>query len=306
MRLSAPHAAVFHAFWRAFSSIVAVFLGVIALALIASHFIARRILRPIRQLPQRLEQHETLPEPPVYPELAPLVQEVLAQRSSREQMRQEFTANVSHELKTPLTTISGYSEMLETGLVKPKDVRTTAGKIKREAQRMQNLVSDIIELSHLDSKSALESPEPVAMLPLVTECLEQLAPAMQKKNIHTSITGGGFTVSGSPRQLWELVYNLLDNACRYNRDGGSIRVTLQGRTLCVADTGIGIPAAHQDRIFERFYRVDKSHSRASGGTGLGLSIVKHVAELHHARITLKSSEHIGTEICVQFPPESPL
>jgi two-component system phosphate regulon sensor histidine kinase PhoR len=216
-------------------------------------------------------------------------------------MRQEFTANVSHELKTPLTTISGYSEMIANGLAKPEDIARFAEKIHAESERMQTLVGDIIELNALDSEMIHEHSDAVDMLALVQDCMEQLSPHFSAKRLSVYVTGERFVVQGNQRQLWELVYNLLDNARRYNVNGGMIRVQLHQRTLTIQDTGIGIAKEHQARVFERFYRVDKSHSRATGGTGLGLSIVKHVAELHGATIQLESTEHIGTTISISFP-----
>ena len=166
---------------------------------------------------------------------------------------------------------------------------------------MQTLVGDIIELNALDSEVDHTHEDNVDLLSLVQDCVEQLSPHFSARHLSVYVTGEGFTVRGNQRQLWELVYNLLDNARRYNVNGGMIRISVQDNVLSVKDTGIGIPKEHQSRIFERFYRVDKSHSRATGGTGLGLSIVKHVAELHQATVELESTEHIGTEIRVRFP-----
>lgn len=293
-------------FWSMFSQsfgyIIIIFLILVPLAFLFSLLLTRRLIRPINALPEQLSKPNFNPEQAeIYPELIPLMKEITERRNERETMRQEFTANVSHELKTPLTTISGYSEMIASGLAKPEDIQRFAAKIHTESERMQNLVGDIIELSAMDSEVTHQHSDQVDFLALVQDCVEQLAPHFAAKHLSVYITGGGFTMMGNQRQLWELVYNLLDNARRYNVDGGMIRIFVEDHVLSVQDTGIGIAKEHQARVFERFYRVDKSHSRATGGTGLGLSIVKHVAELHGAELELESTEHIGTEIRVRFP-----
>ena len=285
-----------------FGYITMIFMVLILLALLFALLLTHRLIAPIKKLPKRLEQPGFDPKKDgVYPELLPLLQELKERRDERESMRQEFTANVSHELKTPLTTISGYSEMIASGLAKPEDIPRFAEKIHLESERMQTLVGDIIELNALDSEVDHTHEDNVDLLSLVQDCVEQLSPHFSARHLSVYVTGEGFTVRGNQRQLWELVYNLLDNARRYNVNGGMIRISVQDNVLSVKDTGIGIPKEHQSRIFERFYRVDKSHSRATGGTGLGLSIVKHVAELHQATVELESTEHIGTEIRVCFP-----
>lgn len=274
----------------------------VAVSFFLAFHLTRRLLKPIKSLPAQIARVDFDGQnADVYPELIPLIHEITERRNERETMRQEFTANVSHELKTPLTTISGYSEMIANGLVRPEDIQRFAAKIHAESERMQSLVADIIELNALDSESSLEHAEPVELLPLVQDCVEQLSPHFIQKGLSVSITGSGFSVLGDRRQLWELIYNLLDNARRYNVEHGSIHISIEDHILSVRDTGIGIPPEHQSRVFERFYRVDKSHSRATGGTGLGLSIVKHVAELHHAEIELNSTEQVGTEIRILFP-----
>lgn len=289
-------------FSDSFGYIIVIFLILVPLSFLFSLLLTRQMIRPIKKLPDLLNQPNFDPEEAgVYPELIPLLKEITERRNERESMRQEFTANVSHELKTPLTTISGYSEMIASGIAKPEDVTRFAEKIHAESERMQTLVGDIIELNALDSEKVHQHEEQVNMMGLVQSCVEQLSPHFTAKHLSVYITGDGFVVPGNQRQLWELVYNLLDNARRYNVDGGMIRITVSDHTLTVQDTGIGIAKEHQSRVFERFYRVDKSHSRATGGTGLGLSIVKHVAELHGATVELDSTEHIGTTIRIRFP-----
>jgi two-component system phosphate regulon sensor histidine kinase PhoR len=215
-------------------------------------------------------------------------------------MRHEFTANVTHELKTPLTSISGYAEMISTGMARPNDVSRFAGIIQAESNRMLVLVNDIIELSRLDNCEKIENPEPVDLYTVAEECSDQLSSSAEKRDITISLQGQSTIVMGDEGKLWELIYNLADNAINYNRDGGSVVIIIGNKSVTVKDTGIGIPPEHQKRIFERFYRVDKSHSRMTGGTGLGLSIVKHIAEQHGARITVKSEINVGTEITVDF------
>lgn len=217
-----------------------------------------------------------------------------------EKMKQEFTANVSHELKTPLTSISGYAEMIETGIAQPEDVTRFAARIHKEAGRLLGLIRDIIKLSELDEGREEPAFEQVALQPLAEECAAILQPAAERQEVTFTIEGEGDTVEGNRGLLFELLYNLCDNAIRYNRPGGRVTVTLGERFLSVSDTGIGIPEKHQARIFERFYRVDKSRSQATGGTGLGLAIVKHIAERHHAAIELNSCEGSGTTITVRF------
>lgn len=228
----------------------------------------------------------------------------ITEKSELEQMRREFTANVSHELKTPLTSISGFAELIESGMAKPADVRKFASKIHTESARLLTLIGDIIMLSELDEAPKREL-EAVDLCPLVQKCTERLQAAAERAEISLSFDGESVPVLADPAQMEDLVMNLCDNAIRYNRKGGSVAVTLkrvQDRAvLTVKDTGIGIPPEHQSRIFERFYRVDKSRSKETGGTGLGLAIVKHIAEQHHAKLTLHSVVDEGTEIKVSFP-----
>ena len=216
-----------------------------------------------------------------------------------EKMRREFSANVSHELKTPLQGIIGSAELLESGMVKPEDTPRFVGHIRREAARLVNLIEDIIRLSQLDEGVQLPA-EQVDMLQLCQDVTEILAASAAQKQVSVSVSGAGFTVMGVRRMLHEVVYNLCDNAIKYNVPGGRVMLKVENNCLSVSDTGIGIPLEHQDRIFERFYRVDKSHSKASGGTGLGLSIVKHAAAYHQAKIRLDSTPGKGTTISIQF------
>ncbi len=223
----------------------------------------------------------------------------ITERETAEQNRREFTANVSHELKTPLQGIIGSAELLENGMVQPDDVPRFVGHIRKEAQRLVTLIGDIIRLSQLDEGDEMPR-ETVDLLTLSQEAADDLASAAEQKNVTVSVTGESTCVSGVRRLLYEVIYNLCDNGVKYNVEGGSVSVrvgTEDGKAVVsVADTGIGIAPEHQGRIFERFYRVDKSHSKASGGTGLGLSIVKHAVQYHHGTVELQSEEGKGTTI----------
>ena len=228
----------------------------------------------------------------------------VTERAFAERNRREFTANVSHELKTPLQGIIGSAELLENGMVKQEDVPRFVGHIRAEAQRLVTLIGDIIRLSQLDEGEPMPT-EPVELLAVAREAAENLRSAAETRNVTVEVTGTPATVSGVRRLLYEIVLNLCDNAIKYNTEGGRVEVEVaqDGGTAAVTvrDTGIGIPPEHQSRVFERFYRVDKRHSKASGVTGLGLSIVKHAVQYHHGVIQLKSEVGKGTEIRVTFP-----
>ena len=230
----------------------------------------------------------------------------ITERETAEQVRREFTANVSHELKTPLQGIIGSAELIENGMVKPEDMPRFIGHIRTEAQRLVALIADIIRLSQLDE--GVEMPkENVELLSLAGEVAEDLRAAADKASVTITTDGQSSVVFGVRRLLYEMLYNLCDNAIKYNRPGGSVRIHVENReqeaAISVLDTGIGIAPEHQSRIFERFYRVDKSHSKASGGTGLGLSIVKHAALILGAAIELDSTVGKGTIVTVRFPME---
>lgn len=228
----------------------------------------------------------------------------ITEQEFAERNRREFTANVSHELKTPLQGIIGSAELIENGMVKPEDLPRFVGHIHAEAARLVTLIDDIIRLSQLDEGDAMPT-EPVDLLAVSQEAAENLHDAAAARDVMVSVTGQPAVLPGVRRLIYEIVYNLCDNAIKYNRDGGRVDVTVAadagGSSITVADTGIGIAPEHQARVFERFYRVDKSHSKASGGTGLGLSIVKHAVQYHHGRIELESTPGTGTTIRVVFP-----
>ena len=228
----------------------------------------------------------------------------VTEREQRERLRREFSANVSHELKTPLTSISGFAELMKEGLVPPEKIPEFSGDIYKESLRLIGLVNDIIQLSRLDENSTQFQRAPVDLYDLCAQSLERLSPVAARQSVTLALTGAHAEIMGVEQLLKEMIYNLLDNAIKYNVPGGSVTASVRksaGRTiLSVADTGIGIPYAHQPRVFERFYRVDKSHSKEVGGTGLGLSIVRHAAQYHGARLELKSQPGKGTTITVTF------
>lgn len=282
-------------------------MGLIALIMLAFAGIlvkwqVTRLIRPIN----RLDLENPL-ENDVYEELTPLLQSIDKQNKEKDavaNMRKEFSANVSHELKTPLTSISGYAEIMKSGLVKPEDMKGFAERIYNEARRLITLVEDIIKLSKLDEGNVQLEKEEVDLYKLTREILTRLSPQAAKRKVHVEVTGEPVEYVGIRQILDEMIYNICENAIKYNKEGGKLIVwvgnTLQGKRVCVTDTGIGIPENETDRIFERFYRVDKSHSKETGGTGLGLSIVKHGAMLHGAKIHVDSKLGEGTKIELIF------
>lgn len=229
----------------------------------------------------------------------------ITQRVKAEKLRREFTANVSHELKTPLTSISGYAEMIENGMAKNRDVKKFAGKIRKEAARLLTLIGDIIQLSHLDEPDKSLDKQDTSLLELSGDVADSLAPGAEKKGVSIKTSGDEARLMCNRDLIYQVIYNLCDNAVRYNCDGGAVDIIitdLPGEAkITVKDTGIGIPQRHLGRIFERFYRVDKSRSKETGGTGLGLAIVKHIVEQHNGKIELESEENKGTKITVTLP-----
>lgn len=228
----------------------------------------------------------------------------VTEREQRERLRREFSANVSHELKTPLTSISGFAELMKEGLVPPEKIPEFSGDIYKESRRLIGLVDDIIQLSRLDENSTEFERGPVDLYELSEQAMASLRPVADRQSVRLALQGEHAEIDGVAQLLKEMIYNLLDNAVKYNVPGGSVVLRVQktgARTvLSVSDTGIGIPYADQPRVFERFYRVDKSHSKEVGGTGLGLSIVRHAAQYHNARLDLKSQPGKGTTITVTF------
>ena len=306
LRLSRPMSAVRYALVSV-SPILWVLVLVLMISALLSFRTARQIVRPINELD--LDNLDVVP----YPELTPLLRRIreqketiLEQSTEQERLRREFSANVSHELKTPLTSISGFAELMVKGDVPPDMVKEFSSDIYRESQRMITLVDDIIRLSRLDEGELDFQREDVDLYELASDTLDSLRSAAEQRDVRVELRGESAVVSGVWQLLSEAVFNLCENAIKYNRPGGSVIVEVgkgaDGEAVfSVTDTGIGIPEEHQDRVFERFYRVDKSHSKAIGGTGLGLSIVKHVAQFHHADLKLESSPDAGTRITMIFP-----
>ena len=228
----------------------------------------------------------------------------ITERFAAEESRREFTANVSHELKTPLTSISGFAEIIRDGIAQPQDIPHFAGMICKESARLIALVNDILDLSKLDEKQNLGQSEDVEIMPLLQSLVDDFSLSAQKKDLDITLSGDETQIKGFPVLLREMFFNLIDNAVKYTPDGGSVKLNVtqyDDVVQCVvSDTGIGIAQEHIPHVFERFYRVDKSHSRQTGGTGLGLSIVKHIAQIHKAEISLESTPQIGTTITICF------
>ena len=278
---------------------------VIVAAVFVSMGITKSIVKPITQLGQSLDNIDKFKSDE---ELKPLVNALLQQKKKQKMLdkqKKQFTANVSHELKTPLTSIAGYAELIETGMAKPEDIKPFASVIRKQALRLVNLSEDIIQLSQLEESDDEDmSFESVNLYEIAQRCVEALNINAINKCVTLNLTGEECYIRGKAQLVEELVYNLCDNAIRYNKENGNVTVTVspleKGASVSVKDTGIGIPKKYQERIFERFFRVDKSRSKATGGTGLGLAIVKHITQLHDAKLEISSEEGKGTEIIVTF------
>lgn len=278
---------------------------VIVAAVFVSIGITKSIVKPITHLGQSLDNIDKFKSDE---ELKPLVNALLQQKKKQKMLdkqKKQFTANVSHELKTPLTSIAGYAELIETGMAKPEDIKPFAGVIRKQALRLVSLSEDIIQLSQLEESDDEDmSFESVNLYEIAQRCVEALNINAINKGVTLSLAGEECYIRGKAQLVEELVYNLCDNAIRYNKENGSVTVTVtpleKGASVSVKDTGIGIPKKYQERIFERFFRVDKSRSKATGGTGLGLAIVKHITQLHDAKLEINSEEGKGTEIIVTF------
>lgn len=293
----------------AFHTAIAIFpgMGVIAVfmlifAYVLSHWQVERLTRPINKL-----DLENPLENDMYEELTPLLERIDKQNKQKDMvadMRKEFSANVSHELKTPLTSISGYAEIMKNGLVRQEDMKTFSERIYNEASRLIALVGDIIKLSKLDEGKVEIEKEEVDLYALTGEIVNRLSTQANARRICVELTGEPVMYMGIRQVLDDMIYNICENAMKYNREGGTVNIwvgsTQKGKKVIVEDSGIGIPEEDKERIFERFYRVDKSHSKETGGTGLGLSIVKHGAILHGADIQVESVEGEGTKMEVTF------
>ena len=300
LRVSIQADSIFALFERSLVLILVIILGIVVVSMLVSVKLTNNLIAPFRRIPELIRTNSPPEESGIYPEIIPLVEEIRSARNSQSEMRQEFTANVSHELKTPLTSISGYAELIESGMAQGADSVEFAGKIKKESDRMLVLIGDILRLSELDSTGGIPLDEDVDLKAVAEDCKERLSQQAESRGIRITVRGESASVKGSMTELCELVYNLVDNAIKYNRENGNIEIETADKMLTVTDTGIGIPQESIPRIFERFYRIDKSRSRAKGGTGLGLSIVKHIAEHHGAKIDVKSTVGVGTSISVRF------
>ncbi|OPZ18137.1 MAG: Alkaline phosphatase synthesis sensor protein PhoR [Firmicutes bacterium ADurb.BinA205] len=300
LRVSIRSGSIFRLFERSILIILFVTVCIIGVSMFVSVKLTDKLIAPLKRIPEMLEKNKLPEEMGIYSEIIPLAEEIKTVRSSQELMRQEFTANVSHELKTPLTSISGYAELIETGMAQGEDCKKFAGNIRTETARLQTLISDILRLSELDTVSSSSLDDVVDIAAVTKECKERLTGQAKKKGVRITIHGTSKPVRGNHTELSELIYNLIDNAIKYNRENGNIDITIEDNRFIIADTGIGMPKESIPRIFERFYRVDKSRSRAKGGTGLGLSIVKHIADRHGAQIDVKSSVNVGTTISINF------
>ena len=288
--------------------------GLVCVILVIELFLVQKQTRKLIEPINRIDLEHPL-EHVCYEELRPLlfrldqqnrqIQKQLEDLKNAESARKEFTANVSHELKTPLMSISGYAELMMNGMVPPDKMQDFSGRIFHESERLSNLVADIIQLSRLDESNSEVPFEEVDLYELAEDVESNLKHPAEKKNISLELVGNSEKIQGVRHVLYEMFFNIADNAVRYTENDGHVRIMVGNRKghpfYCVVDDGIGIPKSEQGRIFERFYRVDKSHSRQTGGTGLGLSIVKHGATLHHAQIHVESEQGQGTRMEIVFP-----
>ncbi len=281
----------------------AIFIAVFSFlfSMIIARHLTKAFVKPIERMAEDMNHLENMT---VYRELSPFISLIRSQHEEalkNARLRQEFTANVSHELKTPLTSISGYSELIAHGMASPDEAKHFAEEIHQNAGRLLVLINDILQLSELDdSADHTISFATVDIYDLAGHCVEMLKPVAEKHGVTLSFLGNSLPVHANQELLEELLYNLCDNGIRYNKRGGHVWITVTDQ-LIVRDDGIGIPKIYQDRVFERFFRVDKSRSKKTGGTGLGLAIVKHIAKVHNAQITLESIEGKGTAIYIKFP-----
>lgn len=295
--------------WNVYGNTLPITLLVAVLSFLISVWLARQLTRafvlPIEQMAADMENLEGVT---TYRELAPVIERIRSQHEEtlrNVRLRQEFTANVSHELKTPLTAISGYAELIANGMASKKEGRHFAEEIHANAQRLLVLINDILQLSELDDSTDYHlSFEELDIYALAAHCVEMMQPVADKHGVTLSLKGTPLVVSANKGLMEELIYNLCDNAIRYNREGGHVWVTVTDK-LIVQDDGIGISPKYQKRVFERFFRVDKGRSRKTGGTGLGLAIVKHISEVHGAEISLDSDIDIGTTVRVEFSRSRP-
>jgi len=317
LRLGMRQANLQQVFSKTIPYLIVLLAAIVAAAILIAIGLSRAFISPLQKLVDQLGTPEWMKIENVYKEIAPLVNTIrkqdlelqltIEQLSNEKQkithLKDEFTANASHELKTPLTSISGYAELIENDMAKPEDVKMFAGKIHKEALRLQSIANDIITLSKLDGQQGelFDLNEKVNLWNVAHGCVEDLSLKASKKSVSVSLDGDkAAEIQGNSKLLYEMVFNLVDNSIRYTEQGGKVAVVVEPGAIVVKDTGIGIPEECLSRVFERFYRVDKSRSKETGGTGLGLAIVKHIAEVLHATIQLNSAVGFGTEIRIGF------
>lgn len=304
LRVSVEAESLYSILGSAMPSLIWICAVLVLLSLLLAHYLTRSLVEPIEKLAEHLDDGTEITH---YEELEPFIRTIQKQHQDileNAKPRQEFTANVTHELKTPLTSISGYAELIETGMASGDDIVRFSRGIHQNAQRLLTLINDIIRLSELDDSQEELATERLNLYELAATCVEMLGVSAEKHQVSLQMEGSAGYVMGDRIMLEELLYNLCDNAIRYNNENGLVQVQVrqEGKkvVLMVRDTGIGIPKEHQDRIFERFYRVDKSRSKSTGGTGLGLAIVKHIIARHHAELKMESQPGEGTTIWVTF------
>lgn len=303
LRVSTEAGSIWSVFLAVSPMIMLIVIIIVVVCIALSHMLTRQLIAPIEKMAQNMEDASM--EPP-YKELVPFASMIRKQHTdilSAAKARQDFSANVSHELKTPLTAISGYAELIEAGMVDEEKQKHFILEIRKNAQRLLSLINDIIRLSELDRTDSQSAFEKFDLNEIVSECMEALDVNAKNRQVTLEYTGEKCNICGSKEMMRELTDNLVQNAIRYNKPYGSVWVEVHGGDqprLVVKDNGIGIPADEQQRIFERFYRVDKSRSKATGGTGLGLAIVKHIVEIHDAKLSLESELGQGTTITVYF------
>ena len=304
LRIAKETGNIWSLFANAFPVILVIAAVIFLLTTIVTHFLTRSIVRPIELMANNLDNVDNVE---VYKEMKPFANIIKQQHEAvlkNANVRQEFTANVSHELKTPLTAISGYSELIESGITDEEDTKRFAKEIHHNSNRLLSLINDTIRLSELDTMENELSTEELDLFEIAKNTVNTMQVSADKHEVELDIEGESAIINADRMMMEELVYNLIDNAVRYNVKEGKVHVSVHNKDgkviLNVKDTGIGIPEEAQNRVFERFYRVDKSRSKSTGGTGLGLAIVKHIVARHNAGISLKSEVGKGTEIEVQF------
>lgn len=304
LRIGKDSDSIYHILQNTFFLILTLSIIILSVCILLSHFLTRRLLIPIEKMATNLDG---ISQDNIYSEMQPFVRTIKEQHINilnSARMRQEFTANVSHELKTPLTAISGYAELIGSGMADAKDTVRFANEIYSNSDRLLTLINDIIKLSELDENDQMFEAEQINLYKAAWNCIDMMQMQAQKQDVTLRLLGEHCVITANKTLIDELLYNLCSNAVRYNNKGGSVVVSVHHDgpkvLLSVKDTGIGIPKEHQERVFERFYRVDKSRSKQSGGTGLGLAIVKHIVAQHDAEMELISEEGKGTEIKIWF------